>query len=186
MKRNIKIMGIDDAPFSFQDKTARVVGVVIRAPNYLEGVLHCSVSVDGLDSAETIAEMVNSSGHRRQLKGIMVSGACVGGFNVVDIEKLSDLTGIGVMTLTNNRPRENAVRGALKKHFLDWEARVAILEKGKKITIGAREGPRSYQLYARYAGMGEKSARGLVEVSRVRGALPEPIRMAHIIASSLF
>ncbi len=184
MKKNVKILGVDDAPFSFEDEVAEVVGVIVRAPNYLEGVLRCSVSVDGSDSAERIAKMINSSGHREQIKGIMINGACVAGFNVVDIEKLYELTNVGVMTLTNNKPRESAVRQALEKHFTDWKGRMEILGKGKRITIRVKEGKRAYDLYARYLGMGERSAIDLVELSRVRGALPEPVRMAHIIASA--
>jgi len=185
MKRKVKIMGVDDSPFSFEDKNTRLVGVVVRAPNYLEGVLSCMVTVDGLDSTEKIAQMLNGSGHEKQIRGIMVNGACVAGFNAVDIEGLTELTGVGTMTITNNRPGESAVRDALRKHFPDWKERLDILEKGKKITIKIEEGKRSYELYARYCGMGGEEAIEMVDISRVRGSLPEPARMAHVIASAL-
>jgi len=50
MKKEIRILGIDDMPFSFGDKKVDVVGVVMRGGIYLEGVLKTTIDVDGRDA----------------------------------------------------------------------------------------------------------------------------------------
>ena len=43
MKRQIRILGIDDAPFTFREKYSTVIGVVMRGSEYLECVLRLSL-----------------------------------------------------------------------------------------------------------------------------------------------
>ena len=43
MKQQIRILGIDDSPFTFTDKYATVIGVVMRGGGYLECVLQARV-----------------------------------------------------------------------------------------------------------------------------------------------
>src|SRR2546426_834864 len=47
MKAKSRFLGIDDAPFRFSDETVPVVGVVVQAPSYIEGVLTTLAEVDG-------------------------------------------------------------------------------------------------------------------------------------------
>src|SRR5207245_1944886 len=61
MKAKSRFLGIDDAPFRFSDETVPVVGVVVQAPSYIEGVLTTLAEVDGHDATERIASMVRRS-----------------------------------------------------------------------------------------------------------------------------
>lgn len=43
MKSHVRVLGIDDSPFTFQTRRALVVGVVSRLPTYIEGIMRTEV-----------------------------------------------------------------------------------------------------------------------------------------------
>ena len=61
MKRQIRIIGVDDSPFSFSDKNTIAIGVVMRASGYIEGVIRKTVEIDGRDSTEKCIEMIEKT-----------------------------------------------------------------------------------------------------------------------------
>ncbi|KHO45936.1 MAG: hypothetical protein QS98_C0006G0001, partial [archaeon GW2011_AR3] len=90
MKREIRVIGIDDAPFDkFRDKTAMLVGIVYRGGQFMDGVLSSRARVDGEDATGKIASMVKKCKFRPQLRCIFLKGIAVAGFNVIDINRLS-------------------------------------------------------------------------------------------------
>src|SRR5256712_6628276 len=88
MKAKSRFLGIDDAPFRFSDETVPVVGVVVQAPSYIEGVLTTLAEVDGHDGTDRIAAMVRRSRYLAGLAAILIDGPAVGAFNVIDIDTL--------------------------------------------------------------------------------------------------
>src|SRR2546429_9451225 len=83
MKAKSRFLGIDDAPFHFSDESVPVVGVVVQAPSYIEGVLTTMAEVDGHDATDRIAAMVAGSRYRAGLAMILIDGTAGGGFNGV-------------------------------------------------------------------------------------------------------
>lgn len=181
MKTHIRVLGIDDSPFGFSDKKALVVGALVRVPNYLEGVMKTQVDVDGVDSTERMAEMVLKSRYRDQIKVVMLDGIAVAGFNVIDIKSLHDSLEIPVLTVTRDEPDLDKMRAALKKHFVDWEERFELVTRLKLRRIQTEHKP----LFASGIGADWDELEMFVKMSTVRGAVPEPIRMAHIIAAAM-
>jgi len=97
MKRQIRILGIDDSPFTFTEKYSTIIGVVMRGGEYLEGVLSRQVKIDGSDATFVCTEMIENTRHKKQLRTIMVDGIALGGFNVIDIQKIFVETGLPVI-----------------------------------------------------------------------------------------
>ncbi len=181
MKTQVRILGIDDSPFKFKDEKALVVGALIRLPNYLEGVMRTEVTVDGTDSTDMLLGMVSHSRYKDQVKAVMLDGIALAGFNVVDVERLHSELGVPVITVTRDRPDLEKVRTALMKHFPDWETRYSMMTRLELREIGTRQKP----IYACVAGLDWKETVRLVAQSTVRGSVPEPIRVAHLISSAL-
>src|SRR5688572_24235667 len=127
MKAKSRFLGIDDAPFRFSDETVPVVGVVVQAPSYIEGVLTTLAEVDGHDATDRIAEMVSDSRYREGLAMILVDGAAVGGFNVIDVEALHKRVGRPIVTVTRDKPDLAAIETALRRRFDDWEERLRLM-----------------------------------------------------------
>lgn len=177
----MRVLAVDDAPFRFDSQRAMVVGVVVRLPNYLEGVLRSECQVDGDDANRAIEGMVGRSLFRRQLKAMLIDGVALGGFNLVDIDALFAATGIPVITVTRDPPDLAKMEAALRRHFPDWESRLELLRRNRLMEVDTGHRP----IQVSVAGMAPGEAAELIQKSMVRGAIPEPLRMAHVIASGL-
>src|SRR5467141_3695780 len=110
MKAKSRFLGIDDAPFRFSDETVPVVGVVVQAPSYIEGVLITLAEVDGHDATERIAAMVRRSRYLAGLAAILIDGTAVGGFNVIDIDALHETVDRPIITVTRKKPNLDSLR----------------------------------------------------------------------------
>jgi hypothetical protein len=181
VKTQVRVLAVDDAPFRFDSVKAMVVGVVMRLPNYLEGVLRSECSVDGDDANQVLEKMVEGSRFKRQLKAVLIDGVALGGFNVIDIEALHEAIGVPVITVTRDPPDLAKMESALRKHFPDWERRCEVLTRNELVQVDTGHKP----LYVSLAGIGQDEAVEMIKKGMVRGAVPEPLRVAHIIASGL-
>jgi len=181
MKRQIRILGIDDAPFTFHEKYVTVIGVVMRGGEYLECVLRSQVTIDGIEATVICEQMIKNSRHRRQLKAVMIDGACLGGFNVVDIDGLSESTQLPVITITRDKPDQIKIKHALQKNFKDWKERWTLLQKRSLQKIPTQHNP----IYIKCTGISLEEAKEIINISTIRGVIPEPIRVAHLIASGI-
>jgi len=182
LKPEIRILGIDDGPFSRKDKSVLVVGVICRGNECLDGLLSTKVAVDGLDATEKLIKRINSSRHKPQLKVIMLDGITLGGFNLVDIKKLWKKTGIPVIVINRKKPDIKAVEEALKKHFKDWEERMKIVEHAGKIRSMKVN---DFKIYYQAVGLPEDEVKEIILLSLKRAQIPEPLRAAHIIATGI-
>ena len=92
VKKEIRVIGIDDAPFDkFNDSKVLIVGVVMRGGSWIDGILSTKVDVDGIDSTNRIIEMINKCKFKPQLQCIFLNGIAVAGFNVIDVKELSNI-----------------------------------------------------------------------------------------------
>lgn len=180
MKKQVRVLGIDDSPFTFESKRALLVGVVARLPMYIEGIMRTDCEVDGTDANDAIADMVLRSRYREQLKVIMIDGVAVGGFNVVDIDRLHRETGIPCATVTRSLPDLDSMKNALRTHFPDWKRRLEIIERHPLYRVGGRR-----SIYAAAKGISIDDLEVIIRESTVIGSLLEPLRIAHLISSAM-
>jgi len=115
------------------------------------------------------------------LKAVLLDGVAFGGFNVVDIEELNMSTGLPVITVTRDKPDFDKIKIALMKHFDDWKTRWGILNKGDLRRVETSHNP----IFIKYSGVSLEGAKEIIKVSTIRGVIPEPIRVAHLIASGV-
>lgn len=181
MKKQIRLLGIDDSPFNFKDRHVSVIGVVMRGGEYLECVLRDQVTVDGKDATDTCIQIIKKTKHRKQLKAMLLDGVALAGFNIVDIETVFSSTGLPAITITRNKPDLEKIKYALKKHFTDYKKRIDIIKKGKIHKIKTKHNP----IYIKISGATLGEAKEIINISTIRGVIPEPIRVAHIIASGI-
>jgi endonuclease V-like protein UPF0215 family len=181
MKDQIRLLGIDDSPFTFTDKYASVIGVVMRGGNYLECVLRNQVSIDGDDATFVCKNMIENTRHRQQLKAMLLDGIALGGFNVVDIEGIYNVTDLPVITITRDKPDFKKIEIALKKNFKDWDIRLNLIKNGELHRVKTSHNP----IYVKCAGISINEAKEIIKISTIMGVVPEPIRVAHLIASGI-
>ncbi len=181
MKTKIRALGIDDAPFKFTDKYVLIVGNIVRAPNYLEGIISTHVEVDGIDATKKIYDMINDSRFGEQVKVIFTDGTAVAGFNMLDLRVLFEKTGIPVISVSRDKPDIKAIKNALMKHFDRWEPRLEVLNKGEIHEVKTEHLP----IYIQCEGIDLDEAKRFLKLFTIRGRLPEPIRISHIVASGI-
>ena len=182
IKREIRILGVDDGRFTPHTKgDVLIMGVVLRGGVWVDGAMHTRISIDGLDATEKIASMINSSPHKRQLRLIMLNGITFGGFNIADIKKLHELTMLPVLALTRDKPDLDAIREALRNLPQPDERWRMVLEAGQLHEVTCK----GTKLFLGLAGLPLADAQKIVDLTATMSCLPEPLRVAHLIASGL-
>lgn len=180
MKSKSRFLGIDDGPFHFGDDEVPLVGVAVQAPAYIEGVLMARAHVDGRDATERILGMIRGSRYREGLRMVLLNGIAVGGFNVVDVDGLQRELDVPVVTVTRRAPDLDAIRNALRRKFDDWEERWSLIQRHPIEAITTRHTP----LHVTYVGATRREVIEGLALTTVRGALPEPLRVAHLVAAA--
>jgi hypothetical protein len=112
---------------------------------------------------------------------VLLDGVCLGGFNVVDIDELFSSTSLPVITITRDKPDFRKIKLALQKNFEDWKDRWMLIRKGTLHKITTQHNP----IYIKCSGLPLEEAEEIINISTIRGVIPEPIRIAHLIASGI-
>lgn len=162
-----------------------IIGAVFRGGDWLDGVLRSEITRDGMDGTETIIRMVTSSKHFVQLRVIMLDGITFGGFNPIDIVKINEETGLPVIVIMRKYPVFEKIESALK-HLPDPEKRMEIIKKAGEIAeVTNYIDHRARPLYIQWVGIEKEDARSIVQLTSTRSNIPEPIRVAHLIATGV-
>lgn len=181
IKKEIRILGIDDSPFpAHTTQPVMIIGTVFRAGEWLDGVLRTFIQGDGSDATRKIIDMVNSTRHKDQLGVMMMDGVTFGGFNVINIQEIFQSTGIPVIVVMRRYPNFKKIKKALKR-FNDWDKRWNnMMNAGEIYTIENKE-----NIYIQICGIDLDDAVDIIKRSTTRSAIPEPLRAAHLIAAGV-
>ena len=178
MKDEIRVLGIDDGFFlKNTGERVLVVGAVLRGSKELDGVLSCRIKKDGNDVTERIASLINGSRHKKQLKYVMTNGITFGGFNVLDICELNRKTNLPVISVLRKKPDFRSIEKALD-HLPGKKERLDIIKKAGELYTYRK-------IYFQASGLSEKEAEEVIDKTINKSNIPEPIRMAHLIASGV-
>jgi endonuclease V-like protein UPF0215 family len=181
VKKEVRILGFDDGPFSRHDKDVLVVGAVFRGGSFMDGVVSIRVKVDGLDATRKLAVLVKKT-RFKDVRVIMLDGLAFGGFNMVDLEQMYEKTKIPVIAVTRDMPDFSEIDKALN-HVENKKRRWLCIQKaGTPVAVETKPGRR---IYMQYHGIREDDAKAIVRLSATHSLLPEPIRVAHLIAQGI-
>jgi endonuclease V-like protein UPF0215 family len=183
IKKEIRIVGWDDAPFTFRDRKTPLVGVICRGGFQIDGVISAEIRVDGTNSTDALIKAVKKTKHYSQLRLVMLDGITFGGFNVVDIRKLSKRTGLPVLVVIRDKPNLVSIRKSLAR-FRDSEKRWKLIAsageiKKHSITNSVLKGKKT--IYYQSTGLTSSEAEEILNLTSVHSVTPEPIRIAHMI-----
>lgn len=172
------ILGIDDGPFEKSaSREVAVVGVVMEGADLVEGVALTSFPVDGPDVTAFLADWVAGLRFRPALQGIVLGGITIAGLAVVDMVLLSQRLGLPVLVVNRRDPSNQRLNGALEAAGL--ADRRDVVERTPP-AVEVESG-----LYLSYAGTEREAAAVMVRATLRKSTLPEPLRLAHLIARAL-
>jgi endonuclease V-like protein UPF0215 family len=172
------VVGFDDGPFERARARARVLLVgAVCARTRLDGIIAGHVTKDGRNAAATVAALVRGSQFDGHVRAVLLNGIAFGGFNVVDIHALAAALARPVLVVARRAPRLALIRDALAR--LPGGARKwRLIEQA-----GPMEPVRG--VYVQRAGLSIAEARDLLAATTLHGKLPEPLRLAHLIAGGI-
>jgi endonuclease V-like protein UPF0215 family len=184
IKPEIRVLGVDDGKFTpHTESQVPVIGVVFRGGYWLDGVMHTKIAVDGFDATDNISSMITLSPHYKQLRVIMLNGITFAGFNIVDIKTLNAATTLPVIAVTREKPDLAEIHKALKKMSKSEERWKAVLNAGEISTVPTRS--QKEKIYMEVAGISVEDAQKILRLTSTRSKIPEPLRVAHLIASGI-
>lgn len=180
-----RAVGVDDGPSTkdqiaaLDDLRASLLAVWFEGLA-IDGVRLSAVRVDGLDVTDTIVQLTSKT--RTDI--VFLSGASFAGFNIVDSKRLYSALHVPIIVISREKPSNASVKYALKKHFADWKTRWAFIQGLGRIYSFA---PRASEqpLYFEAVGVSAAKARMIIRAYCVTSRVPEPIRVAGIVAKGL-
>jgi hypothetical protein len=177
-KRYSNIIAFDDAPFTHDYAgPVQVVGTVFTGLQ-LTGVVIGEVEKDGSDAAAKLAQLVAGSRFAEHVQLVMLQGIALAGFNVVDVQDLHLRLGLPILVVMRKLPNLAAIRSALTRQVREGEAKWALIEQ---------PGPpeRAGRVYIQRVGLTAEAANAVIARFTLHGHIPEPVRVAHLIAGAL-
>jgi endonuclease V-like protein UPF0215 family len=171
------VIGFDDAPFEREHRgPVRLVGAVC-ARTRLDGVVSGFVSRDGVNSTACMRDLVQHSQFRDHVRAVLLQGIAVAGFNVVDVHALHRELDVPVLVVMRRRPRMALIQQAIE-HTRGAARKWALIQHAGEIEpLGA--------VYCQRIGLSASEAQELLAATTLHGHLPEPLRLAHLIAGGI-
>jgi endonuclease V-like protein UPF0215 family len=179
-KRGTRVLGVSES-FRKSDKKGVVVGIVMRGDIRIDGTGVCRPTVGGTDSTDELISMYHRL-HRSDIRAWMLGGSAISWFNIIDLVSLHENTGVPIACVTYHS--SEGIEKYIREYFpSDWEERLAVLERaGERALIPLKSG---YSVYINNIGMSLEKAQRLVDLFTLDGRVPEPIRVARLLAATL-
>jgi endonuclease V-like protein UPF0215 family len=172
------VVGFDDAPFAHHHRgRVRIVGAVC-ARTRLDGVVSGFVARDGANSTTRIIQLIQDSQFSKYIRAVLLQGIALAGFNVVDIVRLHEVLEVPVLVVVRRQPRLGRVKIALFGHTKGATRKWKLIERAGEVE---RLGP----IYAQRVGIDHEGAVDLLRATTLHGNVPEPLRLAHLIAGGI-
>ena len=178
-------VGIEDGPFlprRLGGSTAPLVVAQLNGPHLVKAKI-ARITVDGMDATIAASRLLGSF----QLRDspILLAGATFGGFNIINPRVLQRRFRTPTIVVIGSRPNNRAVKHALVRNFPDWKRRWRILSSLgplRQARTFRNEGPIFYEAF----GCEDNEARRILKEWAYVSRVPEPLRVAGLVARGLF
>lgn len=175
--RTVRTLGFDDGPFERKrGGPVRVVGVVC-ADTRLEGLVSGTVRQDGRNATDVLLNLLLPSKFHAQVHAVLLDGLAFGGLNLVDLPLLASVLERPCLAVMRRPPDLPAVLHAVDR-LPGALRRRRLLEAAGPIH---QSGPFTFQVQGTTP---EVAAELLTRVTD-RGHVPEPLRLAHLVAGAV-
>jgi hypothetical protein len=175
--RTLRAIGFDDAPFERRRRGDVAIAGAVCAGTRFEGLVWGRVRRDGWNATDALVRLLAGGKFLPQLHLVLVDGIAFGGFNVVDLAALADALRRPCVAVMRRPPDLAAVERALR-NLPRPERRLALRRRAGPIH---RSGGFVFQVRGAEP---EPTARALARLTD-RGAVPEPLRLAHLVARAV-
>ena len=182
--REFRVVGVEDGGFSRKlqgcgVQKALFVCVLLRG-KWFNDFQVGTITVDGLDATDKLTSMLR----RWSFDAVMLAGVSFAGFNLVDPTIVFEEFNEPVIVISRTKPNNVAVKNALRQHFEDWQVRWSVFEKlGSVYEVVSM--PAEPPVYVEVIGAELDWVSRLIRATSVCCRVPEPIRVARLVARGL-
>nr|WP_211215106.1 DUF99 family protein [Algicola sagamiensis] len=132
LKKQIRAIGIDDAPFQKETGSPVNLSGIICSDTRFEGMLWGEVQKDGDDATDKIIQLIQESKFYSQINAVLLDGIAVGGFNIIDLALLSESLQRPCIAVMRKQLNILKIHQALD-NFADAERRKQLIAKAGEI-----------------------------------------------------
>lgn len=179
----LHLVGVEDGSFKpFERQTLGVCllcAVEMVGPR-VEKVKVSQITVDGLDATSRLSKMLQEM----NFDAVLLGGVTFAGFNIVNPREILREFSRPIIIFIREKPDNRAVREALEKHFEDWRERWEIIESLGPV-YSAQTRPGEPPVYFEVLGASPNWAEEVLHLSATLCRIPEPVRVARLIARGL-
>ncbi|MDH3636981.1 MAG: DUF99 family protein [Gammaproteobacteria bacterium] len=172
------VIGFDDGAFNREHRGDVLIVGAVFAGLRLDGVLTGRVRRDGANATDEINRMVLHSRFAEHLQAVFLQGVAMAGFNVVDLYRVHEALAVPVLAVARRAPDFPAIEHALRTRVRGGARKWKLIER-----LGPMEPMVGVQV--QHVGIPRRDAERLIKRLAINGKLPEPLRVAHMIASAL-
>jgi len=177
LRQKIRVMGIDDSPFSHEQGQSVLVSGIICANTKFEGMIRTYIQKDGTDATEKLISMITQSKFYRQVQVVLLDGITLGGFNIVNLAALSKAINLPCIAVMRRAPNLEAIAKALS-NLEDGEHRFSLIQQAGPVQ-------KYRHFFFQHHNCSSEEAGAILEYLTDTGHVPEALRMAHLINSAI-
>ncbi len=175
-KTGLRVLGIAESFVRTNDHSI-LAGVVMRADLRVDGLAYARASVGGDDATEAVLNIYREL-DRKDINAILLEGAVISWFNVIDLEEVWHKTGRPLICLTYQD--SSGLVKYIRDYFPGQEEKLQRYRNlGQRSPIRLKTG---YVVYVRAFGADLEEARMLLNKFTRDGRKPEPLRLASLAA----
>jgi endonuclease V-like protein UPF0215 family len=168
---------------SFRQNSTKSIlsGVVMRRDFVIDGFIFGRTTLDGDDATDVILQMYEDL-KRPDISYLLISGLIISLYNIIDIKKIHESLQIPIIGITYHDSK--GIEDSIKHHFPNsYKSKIKNYQKlgiRKKITLHT-----SSDVFVRKEGCTLHDVKHLLDKLTLQGSLPEPVRVAQLLAKSL-
>lgn len=180
-KKGIRALGISESFIKLKNKKSVLSGVVMRADGIVDGFGISNTTVGGMDATESVISLYEGF-RRRDINIVFLNGCVISWFNVIDLKEVHKRIELPLVSVTYEE--SEGLEKYFKEYFKDdWKKRFDVyLKNGKREKMKLKTGK---TIFARTFGLENKEVIRVLDKFTLDGAVPEPLRVARLLAKSI-
>ncbi len=163
-----------------------LVGVTTRGIQLLH-LSYGTIEIDGVDSTDEIIRLYEENPYKNEIRLIMIDSPTLGGFNPPNPFEIYEKTKIPVILLPDKKPK-TIISEIYGQVFPERNEQIEVLKKLPKLEsliVSINQDPNiSREIFFHTIGITKNEIIDLLNHLSEYSAIPEPLRLAHIAASS--
>ena len=153
----------------------------MRRDLVIDGVAFGTATIEGDDATDSIISIYRSL-DRGDINCIVLDGLIISMYNIIDGNYILKETGLPVVAITFEDSK--GLEKSIKSHFpTKWQLKLEQYERlGQREKIMLKTGK---NLFVRCWGLSQHQALAILNPLTLQGSVPEPIRVAKLVARAL-